>query len=124
MPVIFLAMTQRLPSKKKNHDRVLKAYQAAYAKCEKDRMKLFDWIQQQHEAKELPNQDFKNTNHTFKLHNWMHQNESLMVPSEPTFSDFYQPSSLQKQGTLMFVDTGALVIGYAAFRFLFATHFC
>jgi len=30
----------------------------------------------------------------------------------------YQPSELQKQGELIFVGSGALVLGYAAFRFL------
>ena len=48
----------------------------------------------------------------------MHQHQPLTVPSEPRFSDFYQPSSLQKQRKLIFVGTGTLALGYAAFRFL------
>ena len=34
------------------------------------------------------------------------------------FSDMYQPSELQKHGELLFAGGGALVLGYAAFRFL------
>lgn len=48
----------------------------------------------------------------------IYQDESLTASSEPKFSDFYQPSALQKQGELIFVGTGALSLGYAAFRFL------
>jgi len=42
----------------------------------------------------------------------------MAPPKEPKFSDFYQPSEQQKKGELMFVGTGALALGYAAFRFL------
>ena len=50
LPVFFLAMTHRLPSKrKKRHDEALEAYQAAYVKYEKQRTKLLDWIKTQHE---------------------------------------------------------------------------
>lgn len=48
----------------------------------------------------------------------MHQDEPLRTPSKLKFSDFYKPSALQKQGELIFVSTGALALGYAAFRFL------
>jgi len=42
----------------------------------------------------------------------------MIPPKEPKFSDFYQPSEQQKNGELMFVGTGVLALGYAAFRFL------
>jgi len=42
----------------------------------------------------------------------------MVPPKEPKFSDFYQPSNQQKKGELMFVGTGALALGYAAFQFL------
>ena len=49
----------------------------------------------------------------------MNQDELLTAPSGPKFSDFYRPSSLQKQGELIdFFRTGALALGYVAFRFL------
>ena len=49
LPVFFLAMTHRLPSKRKRHDEALEDYQAAYVKYEKQRTKLLDWIKTQHE---------------------------------------------------------------------------
>ena len=68
--------------------------------------------------KGLAKQNFRNTDYAFKLYNRMHQDEPLTAPSKPKFSDFYQPSALQKQGELIFVGTGALALGCAAFRFL------
>lgn len=59
-----------------------------------------------------------NTDYALELYNRMHQDEPLRAPSKPKFSDFYKPSALQKQDELIFVSTGALALGYAAFRFL------
>ena len=73
LPVFFLAMTHRLPSKRKRHDEALEDYQAAYVKYEKQRTKLLDWIKTQHENK----------------YNRVHQDEPLTASSEPKFSDFY-----------------------------------
>ena len=53
-----------------------------------------------------------------KLYNKVHQDQQMKPPKEPEFSDFYTPSAQQKQGELLFVGTGALALGYAAFRFL------
>ena len=38
------------------HDKALEAYQAAYAKYQKERTKLLDWIETQHEIKEQAKQ--------------------------------------------------------------------
>ena len=42
----------------------------------------------------------------------------MVPPKESKFSDFYQPSEQQKKGELAFIGTGALALGYTAFRFL------
>lgn len=103
---------------KKRHDRALEAYQAAYAKYTRDRTKLLDWIETNAEIKAQAKQNFTNTDNAFKLYNQAHPDERLIPPKEPQFSDFYQPSEHQKNGELLFVGTGALALGYAAFRFL------
>lgn len=41
------------------HDKALEAYQAAYAKYEKERTKLFDWIETQHDIKERPSKTLR-----------------------------------------------------------------
>jgi len=103
---------------KERHDKALEAYQAAYAKYTRGRTKLLDWTQTNAEIKEQAKQNFTNTDYAFKLYNQAHADEQMIPPKEPKFSDFYQPSDQQKNGELLFVGTGALALGYAAFRFL------
>ena len=100
------------------HDKALESYQEAYAKYQKDRTKLLDWIAANERSKEQAKQNFTDTDYAFKLYNQVHPDKKILPPREPKFSDFYQPNEQQKQGELLFVGTGALALGYAAFRFL------
>lgn len=100
------------------HDKALEAYNAAYARYQKDRTKLLDWIATNDRMKDQAKQNFTNTDYAFKLYNQTHPDEEIRAPKEPKFADFYQPSAQQKQGELMFVGAGALALGYSAFRFL------
>ena len=103
---------------KVRHDKALEEYNAAYARYQKDRTKLLDWIATNSRMKDQAKQNFANTDYAFKLYNQTHPDEQITIPKEPKFADFYQPSDPQKQGELMFVGAGALALGYAAFRFL------
>ena len=105
-------------AEKTRHDKALEAYQAAMEKYTRERTKLLDWIETNREIKAQANQNFTNTDYAFKLYNQAHPDYKLTQPTEPKFSDMYQPSELQKQGELLFVGGGALGLGYAAFRFL------
>ena len=93
---------------KERHDKALEAYQAAYAIYTRDRTKLLDWIETNAQIKAQAKQNFTNTDYAFKLYNQAHPDDA----SQPKFSAFYQPSEQQKN-----VGTGALALGYAAFRF-------
>ena len=44
-------------------------YQAAYAKCTRDRTKPFDWIETSAQIKEQAKQNFTDTDYTFILYN-------------------------------------------------------
>jgi len=103
---------------KKCHDKALEDYQAAHAKYTQDQTQLLDWIATNAQTKEQAKQNFTNTDYVFKLYNQAHPDEHKAPPKEPKFSDLYQPSEQQKNGELMFVGTGTLALGYAAFRFL------
>ena len=97
---------------------MLEAYQAAMEKYMHEHAQLLDWIKTNKEIKAQADQNFRNTDYTFKLYNQAHPNYKLTQPTKLKFSDMYQPSDLQKQGELLFVGRGALALGYAAFRFL------
>ena len=104
-------------AKKTWHDKALEAYQAAMEKYTCKRTQILDWIETNREIKDQAKQNFINTDYAFKVYNQAHPDYKLPMPKEPKFSDMYQPSELQKQGELLFVGGGALVLGYAAFCF-------
>ena len=105
-------------AEKPRHDKALEAYNASMEKYNQERAQLLDWIETNREIKAQADQNFTNTDYAFKLYNQAHPDYELTQPTKPKFSDMYQPSELQKQGELLFVGSGALVLGYAAFRFL------
>ena len=105
-------------AEKTRHDKALEAYQAAMETYTHEPTQLLDWIETNREIKAQGNQNFTNTDYTFKLYNQAHPDYKLTLPTAPKFSDMYQPSELQKQGELLFVGGGTLARGYAAFRFL------
>ena len=99
------------------HDKALEACQAAYAKYQKDRTELLDWIAEQDRLKNKAIHDFQDTDRALALYNQTHR-AKVALPQEPKFSDFYKPSPQQKNGELLFIGGSMLAIGYAAFRFL------
>ena len=105
-------------AEKTRHNKAQEGYQEAMDKYTREREQLYDWIQTNQEIKAQADQNFTNTDYAFKLYNQAHPDYKLTQPTEPKFSDMYQPSEMQKQGELLFVGGGALLLAYAAFRFL------
>ena len=99
------------------HDKALEKYQADYAKYEKDRTELLDWVAAQDRLKNKAMNDFRDTDQALALYNQTHR-ANVALPQEPKFSDYYKPSPQQKNGELLFIGAGTLAPGYAAFRFL------
>ena len=77
---------------KEQHDKAFEAYQAAYAKCTRDRTHLLDWIATNAQFKEQAKQNFTNSDYAFKLYNQAHTDKPMTPLKEPKFSNFYQPS--------------------------------
>ena len=102
---------------KERHDKALEKYQAAYAKYQKDRTELLDWIAEQDCEKDIARHDFQTTDQALALYNQTHR-AKVALPQEPEFSDFYKPSPQQQNGELLFIGASTLALGYAAFRFL------
>ena len=108
---------QTAMDKKIRHDKALEAYQAAYAKYQKDRTELLDWIAENDRAKNQAKHDFQTTDQALTLYNQTYR-AKVALPREPQFSDFYKPSPQQKNGELLFIGAGTHAAGNAAFRFL------
>ena len=100
---------------KPTRTRLVKIFHAAYEKYEENRTKLPDWISTNDRIKDEAKQNFRNTDYALKLYKKVH--EEKIDLTEPQFSDFYQPSSAQKRGEIIYVGASALAIRLAASRF-------
>ena len=98
---------QAAMAEKIRHDKALEAYQAAYAKYQKDRTELLDWIAEQDRLIDKAIHDFQDTDRALALYNQTHR-AKVALPKEPKFSDFYKPSPQQKNGELLFICSLAL----------------
>ena len=83
--------------KKMRHDKALEAYQAACNKYSRERSQLLDWIETNAEVVAKTKQIFTNTDYAFKLYNQAHPDKLVAPLKGPKFSNFYQPSKLQKK---------------------------
>ena len=90
---------------KKRHDLALEKYQAAYEKYQEYRIKLLGWIATYYRVKEKAKYNFVDTDYAMKLYN----NQDLDL-REPKLSDFYKPSTSQKQGEMIYVGGIALAL--------------
>ena len=72
---------------KVRHFKAVEAFNMAYAKYQKDRTKVLDWIATNDRMKDQAEQNFTDTDYAFKPYNQTHQNEQITVPKEPKFSD-------------------------------------
>ena len=79
---------------------------------------LLDWIETNREVIDQAKQNFKNPNNAFKLYNQAHPDDKLTRPKSRNSRTCVSQVSCKKQGALLFVDSGALALGYTAFRFL------
>ena len=103
------------------HDKALEQYQAAYAKYQKDRTALLDWIATNDRMKYKAAQDFKTTDQALALYNQYHQTQpdkQIKMLKEPQFSDFYKPSPKQQTGELVFIGATLVGGGYLIYRFV------
>lgn len=70
--------------------------------------------------KQNADESFAETDSAIKLnYNQAHgSNQQLTFEKQPKFSDYFQPSDLQKQSEMLFVSGGAAALAVAAFKFL------
>ena len=84
---------------KVRHDKALEAYQAAYAKYQKDRTKLLDWIATNDLIKDQTKQNFTNTDYAFKLYNQAYPHEQIPMAKSLSFLTSINPASSKKRRT-------------------------
>ena len=65
------------------HDKALEAYQAAYAKYQKDLPELLDWVAAQNRLKNKAMHDFQDTDKALALYNQTHR-AKVALPKNPS----------------------------------------
>ena len=88
------------------HDKALEKYQHDMGEYEKKRQAYMDLQAEQYINKKQADSNLQDTDRAFDLYGQAHP--------EPQFSDYYRPSSKQKQYEMLYVGGGMLAAGYAA----------
>ena len=73
------------------HDKALEAYQAAYAKYQKDRTELLDWIAENDQMKDKARHDFQDTDRALALYN--HTGRRWPFPKNLSFLTSTSPAN-------------------------------
>jgi 2-polyprenyl-6-methoxyphenol hydroxylase-like FAD-dependent oxidoreductase len=97
------------------HDKALEAYQKQMGDYEKKRQAYQDWLTKEYTDKKQADENLNSTDQALSLYRKTHPDIDF---NKPQFSDFYKPSSKQKQYEMMYVGGGMLGVGYVASKFL------
>ena len=94
------------------HDKALEAYQAAYAKYQKDRTELLDWIAINDRAKDQARHNFQ----ALAFYNQTRR-AKVALPKKPQFSDFYKPRPHRSRASSSLLVRARLRLGMQPFAF-------
>ena len=101
---------------KKRHDKAMEQLQSAQAEWSQKRTERLDWINKKLREQHQAVQDFHNADVAWREYTRI-TGETLdpLVP-EPQLSDFYTPSSAQKDREIVFIVLGMAVTGLVTYK--------
>ena len=108
-------------AEKKRHDLVLETYERDYQVWQKGRQRVMDWYSQRRDKEEIAAHDMGNTDEALKLYNRVHEavdQPQISLGKEPSWGEYYKPSSSQKTGEIVYVAGGMLGVVYLASKFI------
>ena len=108
-------------SEKKRHDLALEKYERDYQVWQKGRQRVMDWYSQRRDKEEIAAHDMGNTDEALKLYNRVHEavdQPQISLGKEPSWGEYYKPSSSQKTGEIMYVAGGMLGVVNLASKFI------
>ena len=108
-------------AEKKRHDLALEKYEKDYQVWQKGRQRVLDWYSQRRDKEELAARDMGNTDEALKLYNRVHEavdQPQISLGEEPSWGNYYKPSSSQKPGEIVYVAGGMLGVVYLASKFI------
>ena len=100
-------------AERERHDKVIEQLQTATSKWNEDRMKTFDFLNRELQAKQQANSDFNSVDQALQLYT-----EDFIVQNKPKFSDYYDPSEKQTYYKYVFIIGSTLVSSYAIYKLI------
>ena len=108
-------------AERKRHDLALEKYERDYQVWQKGRQRVLDWYGERRDKEEIAAHDMENTDAALKLYNRVQQavnQPQISIGKEPSWGDYYKPSSSQKTGEIVYIAGGMLGVVYLASKFI------
>ena len=108
-------------AERKRHDLALEKYEKDYQVWQKSRQRVMDWYSQRRDKENIAAHDLTNTDEALKLYNRVHEavdQPQISLGKEPSWGNYYKPSSSQKTGEIVYVAGGMLGVVYLASKFI------
>ena len=108
-------------AERKRHDLALEKYEGDYQAWQKGRQRVMDWYSQRKDKENIAAHDLTNTDEALKLYNRVHEavdQPQISLGKEPSWGNYYKPSSSQKTGEIVYVAGGMLGVVYLASKFI------
>ena len=114
----FLFSTMKhsnLEAERKRHDEAIEELQAAHEKWTKQRTESLDWINDQLKREGHAVKTFRDADEAIHEYSRV-SGVSIQLSAEPRLSDYYTPSSSQKDRELIFIVVGMTITGFIAYK--------
>ena len=108
-------------AERKRHDLALEKYEKDYQVWQKGRQRVMDWYSQRRDQQDIAAHDLGNTDEALKLYNRVHEavdQPQVSLGKEPSWGEYYKPSSSQKTGEIVYIAGGMLGVVYLASKFI------
>ena len=100
----------------KRHDQAVEQLQAAQAKWSRKRTERLDWISEDLRRQRHAVQTFRDVDDAMREHSRVTGKKLDFLGTEPKVSDFYVPSSGQRDREIAFVILGMAATGLVAYK--------
>ena len=105
-----------LNEERKRHDQAVEQLQAAQAKWSRKRTERLDWISEDLRRQGHAVQTFRDVDDAMREYSRVTRTKLDLLGPEPKLSDFYVPSSGQRDREIAFVILGMAATGLVAYK--------
>ena len=120
----MLGRSNEAEKERKRHDMAIEEHQRAESEYQHKRQLRLDYLNQQLRAEQHSTQVFEDVDAAAREY-WLvtggdqeKLDKSPVAGAEPSFNEYYMPSTAQKEYELLFITGGLALTGWAAFKFL------